>query len=247
MNASYPDINGRGVFITGGAAGIGASMVRAFAGQGARVAFVDIDEQAGVALAAETGAGFYQCDVCDIEKLTAIFEQVSEQNGPIGVLVNNAANDHRHAVEDVTPDYWRNRMQTNLDHAFFMSQAVQSQMRGAGGGAIINFGSLNWLTGGSGMIAYQTAKAAVHGLTKGLAQEFGADNIRVNCILPGWVMTERQKTQYYDKAGEQMLKERQPLPGHVQPEDVAGMAVFLASDSARMCTGQFFVVDGGLY
>ena len=248
--AAYPSLRDRTVFVTGGAAGIGAAMVRAFAGQGARVAFVDIDEAAGAALAGELGDApggvrFDACDVRDVEALGHVIERVGAELGPVTVLVNNAAHDERHAVDDVTPAYWRDRLAVNLDHAFFASQAVRGGMRAAGGGAIVNFGSTNWLVGGSGMIAYQSAKAAMHGLTKGLARELGPDRIRVNCILPGWVMTERQKALWLDEAGERLMDERQSLPGRVQPEDVADAALFLASEQARMVSGQFFVVDGG--
>jgi len=246
MDVTYRDLMGRTVFITGGAAGIGRAMVERFAAQGARVAFVDIDEVGGADIAAKTGATFTACDVSDVNALQSIIANVGETQGVITVLVNNAAQDQRHDLDKVTPEYWRDRQAVNLDHAFFAAQAVRSQMQAAGGGSIINFGSTNWLVGGSGMIAYQTAKAAMHGLTKGLSREFGPDNIRVNCILPGWVMTERQKSLWLDKAGEKWLDERQALPGRVQPEDVAQMALFLGSFQASMCSGQFFIVDGGL-
>ena len=239
--ASYPGLQGRRVLVTGGAGGIGAATVRAFAGQGARVAFCDLDEAAGAALAEETGAAFHPCDVTDL----AALEDIVVRAGPLHVLVNNAGNDQRHAVEEVTPAYWRERMAVNLDHAFFASRAAHAGMRSVGGGSIITYGSINWMVGGSGLIAYQTAKAAIHGLTKGLAREWGAERIRVNCILPGWVMTERQRALWLDEAGERLVAERQCLPDRVEPEDVADMALFLASDAARMCTGQFFVVDGG--
>lgn len=240
--AVYPYLEGRGVFITGGAGGIGAAMVRGFAEQGARTVFVDIDEPAGRALADGSGATFVPCDVADTDRLTSIIED----SGPLSVLVNNAAHDERHEVDGVTPEYWRNRLAINLDHAFFAARAASVQMESEGGGSIINFGSTNWLAGGKGMIAYQTAKAGMHGLTKGLANEFGPRNIRVNCILPGWVMTQRQKEKWFNEDGQRWLNDRQALPGHIEPEDVADMALFLASDAARMCTGQFYTVDGGL-
>jgi len=246
MSAIFSDLKDRTVFITGGAAGIGAAMVEAFAAQGARTAFIDIDAQAGKALSDATGARFDACDVCDLDALQAIIADVGAAVGNISVLVNNAANDERHEVDTVTPDYWRERLAINLDHVFFAARAVRPQMQAQGHGSIVNYGSTNWLAGGSGMIGYQTAKAAIHGLTKGLSREFGPDQIRVNCILPGWVMTERQKTLWLDEAGERWLNERQALPGRIEPADVANMALFLGSDAAHMCTGQFFTVDGGL-
>jgi len=240
--AIYPDLKGKGAFITGGAGGIGAAMVQGFAEQGARVVFVDIDETTGAALAAQTGATFLPCDITDTDRL----EGIIADNGPLSVLVNNAAHDQRHEVDDVTPEYWRERLACNLDHVFFAARAARKQMAKLGGGSIINYGSTNWLAGGTGMIAYQAAKAATHGITKGLANEFGAENIRVNCILPGWVMTQRQKDLWYSDEGQRWLDDNQVLPGHIQPEDVANMALFLASDAARFCSGQFFTVDGGL-
>lgn len=241
--AIYPSLVGRVAFVTGGAAGIGASIVRALAAQGAHVHFVDVDEAGGSALAKATGATFVPCDVRDVSRLLAILTAVEG----ITILVNNAANDQRHDVAAVTPELWRDRMAVNLDHVFFASQAVRPSMTAAGGGTIINFGSLGWQTGATRMSAYGTAKAAIQGLTKGLAREFGPDSIRVNCILPGWVMTERQKSHWVDAAGERLMDERQCLPGRVQPEDVADMALFLASDHARMCTGQQYVVDAGFW
>jgi D-xylose 1-dehydrogenase len=241
--ARYSSLAGRTVVITGGAAGIGAAMVQAFAAQGALVHSLDLDADTGAATATAAGASFHQCDITDIEKLQTILRDL----GQVDVLINNAGNDQRHAMDDITPALWRDRMAVNLDHAFFASQAVRSGMAAAGGGAIINFGSLGWQTGAVRMVAYGTAKAAMHGLTKGLARELGADHIRVNCILPGWVMTARQKALWVDAAGERMMDERQCLPGRVQSEDVANMAVFLSSDQARMCTGQLYVVDAGFW
>jgi NAD(P)-dependent dehydrogenase (short-subunit alcohol dehydrogenase family) len=246
MSATYSDLKNRSVFITGGAAGIGAAMVEAFAAQGARTAFIDIDEQAGRVLSDATGARFDACDVRDLDKLQSVIADVGSDLGNISVLVNNAGNDARHEVAEVTPEYWRERLSINLDHVFFASRAVQPQMQALGGGSIINYGSTNWLAGGRGMIGYQTSKAAIHGLTKGLTREFGPDQIRVNCILPGWIMTKRQKTLWLDEAGERWLDDRQALPGRIEPADVANMAVFLGSDAAKMCSGQFFTVDGGL-
>ena len=243
LTATYPSLIGRVAFVTGGASGIGAAIVRALAAQGSRVHFVDVDEAGGRTLADETGATFEPCDVRDLPRLLTVIGAIDG----ITVLVNNAANDQRDDTATVTPELWRDRMAVNLEHVFFASQAVRTSMAAAEGGAIVNFGSLGWQTGAARMVAYGTAKAAIQGLTKGLAREFGPDNIRVNCILPGWVMTERQKLLWVDANGERIMDERQCLPGRVQPEDVADMTLFLASDQARMCTGQHYVVDAGFW
>jgi D-xylose 1-dehydrogenase len=243
QSAVYPSLASRAAFVSGGASGIGAAIVRTLAAQRMHVTFVDIDVTAGERIASETGAVFASCDVLDIDRLTALVGAVED----LRLLVNNAANDQREDTAALTPDRWRESMAVNLDHAFFASRAARPAMARAGGGSIINFGSLGWQTGAPRMVAYGTAKAAVQGLTKGLAREFGGDQIRVNSVLPGWVMTERQKTLWLDAAGERLMDERQCLPGRIQAEDVADMVVFLASDQARMCTGQSFIVDAGFW
>jgi NAD(P)-dependent dehydrogenase (short-subunit alcohol dehydrogenase family) len=249
--AVYPSLKERSIFITGGGSGIGASLVEQFCRQGAKVCFVDIAEAASRALVRRMKdmglpePHFVDCDLCDIEALRLAVHEAGGRNGPIRVLVNNAGNDDRHTTESVTVDYWDNRMQVNLRHQFFAAQAVRPMMREAGGGSIINFGSITWLVGDPDCPAYVTAKAAVGGLTRALAREFGAENIRVNCVLPGWVMTERQVKLWLDADGERQIAERQCLKQKLYPPDIARMVLFLAADDSRMCTSQNYIVDGG--
>lgn len=249
--AVYPSLSGRVVFITGGASGIGAAEVAHFAAQGARVGFVDLDQAAGEALAARlVGLGhpapfFRRCDVTDIASLKAAIVAAAEQLGPITALLNNAANDQRHDWRDVTAAYWDERMAVNLRHQFFAIQAVAPMMRQAGGGSIVNFGSSSWHVGQGGMPAYTAAKAAVEGLTRGMARDLGPDNIRVNCIIPGWIMTERQITLWLTPEAETNLMQAQCLKARVMPDDVARLALWLAADDSRMCTAQRWIVDGG--
>jgi NAD(P)-dependent dehydrogenase (short-subunit alcohol dehydrogenase family) len=250
-DASYPSLKGRPVLITGGASGIGESIVEHFAAQEARVTFLDIQQEAGEALAeriAATGRDrplFLCCDLTDLDALKAAVATSTEQRGAPLALINNAGNDDRHKVEAVTPDYWQNRMDTNLRHQFFAAQAVRGGMRDAGGGSIICFGSISWMAGESNYISYVTAKAAIGGLTKGLARELGPERIRVNCVVPGWVMTQRQIDLWLDADGERQIKERQCLPDKLMPADIARMVLWLASDDSRMCAAQNFIVDAG--
>ena len=250
-DASYPSLLGRPVLITGGASGIGASIVEHFAAQQARVTFLDLQREAGEALADRVAARgldrplFLPCDLTDLDALRKAVATSTERHGAPQALVNNAGNDDRHEVEAVTPDYWQNRMDTNLRHQFFASQAVRPGMHSAGGGSIICFGSISWMAGESGYIAYVTAKAAIGGLTKGLARELGPERIRVNCVVPGWVMTQRQIDLWLDEEGERQIKERQCLPDKLMPADIARMVLWLASDDSRMCTAQNFIVDAG--
>jgi D-xylose 1-dehydrogenase len=249
-SAVYPSLREKVVFITGGGTGIGAAMVEGFVRQGAKVAFVDIDAPASDNLiqklkGAATLPRFWQCDVRDIEQLRGAIRKTQSALGDIGVLINNAARDDRHSVESVTVEYWDERVAVNLRHQFFASQAVIDQMKRLGGGSIINFGSISWMTAAGGMPAYTTSKAAVHGLTRGLARDFGPFNIRANTISPGWVMTERQKKLWLTAEGEKQMDELQCLKGRLQPEDVANMALFLASDDAKMITSQNLIVDAG--
>ena len=249
--AVYPSLRGRVVFITGGASGIGAAHVTHFAEQGAKVAFVDIADEAGHALAAGIAAAghpepFYQhCDLRDIPALQRAIQAVAAKLGPITVLVNNAANDQRHKWEDVTVDYWDERLATNLRHQFFALQAVAPMMRDAGGGSIVNFGSISWHTNHGEMPAYTTAKAAVEGLTKGMARDLGSFGIRVNTVIPGWVMTQRQIDLWLTPDAEAALLKAQCLKEKVYPADLSRMVLWLASDDSRMCTAQMWVVDGG--
>lgn len=250
-SAVYPSLRDRVVLITGGASGIGAEQVLHFARQGARVAFLDVaDEAAGQLRASCRDEGlaeplYAHCDLKDIPALQGAIESVGQQLGPISVLINNAANDQRHSYEDVTVEYWDERMATNLRHQFFAIQAVAPMMKAAGGGSIVNFGSISWHTFNGGMPAYTTAKAGVEGLTKGMARDLGPFGVRVNCIIPGWIMTQRQLDLWLTPDAEANLLRAQCLRAKLVPEDVARMALWLASDDSRMCTGQLWIVDGG--
>jgi NAD(P)-dependent dehydrogenase (short-subunit alcohol dehydrogenase family) len=250
--AIYPDLAGKAVFVTGGGSGIGAALVEAFVGQGARVAFVDIAEEPSRALVAKLSNGgggraplYIPCDIRDVGALKAAVAHAGAELGDLAVLMNNAANDERHAVLDVTPEYWDERMAINQRPMFFAAQAAIPQMQRRGGGSIVNFGSISWLLGQGGMPAYTTAKAAVHGLTRGLARDFGRDGIRANSLLPGWVMTERQKALWLTPEADAERRKGQCLDFFIQPDDIAQMALFLASDAARAITSQEFVVDAG--
>ncbi len=251
MDAIYPSLKARSVFITGGGSGIGASLVRHFAAQGSKVAFVDIAKEASEATVAAIEAdghekpAFLLCDLRDIEALRAAITKAAEINGPITVLVNNAAHDERHAIESVTPDYWDERMAINLRHQFFAAQAVVPMMKAAGGGSIINFGSTSWMIGQGGMPGYTAAKSAIMGLTRGLARDLGPDDIRVNSIAPGWIMTERQVELWLTSEGERELMARQCLKRKLYPDDVARLALFLASDDSNAMTNQTYICDGG--
>ncbi|MFD2651744.1 SDR family NAD(P)-dependent oxidoreductase [Brucella rhizosphaerae] len=249
--AIYPSLSRRSIFITGGASGIGESLVRHFCAQGSKVAFVDIAEDAGHNLAQSiAGASlnepfFIPCDLRDIPSLQSAIAQASDTNGPVEVLCNNAGNDNRHRTEDVDVSYWDDRMAVNVRHQFFAAQAVLPHMRAQGSGSIINFGSITWMVGDPDCPAYVTSKAAIYGMTRALAREFGPHNIRVNCLVPGWVMTERQMKLWLTSDGEKQINERQCLPSRLQPSDIARMALFLAADDSAMCTSQQFIVDGG--
>ena len=251
MPTHYTSLEDKSVFITGGASGIGEALVTAFVEQGAKVAFVDIMEDAGSALVeklskdARNAPVFIKCDLTDIPALQAAVAKAAEINGPITGLLNNAANDTRHKWQDVTPEYWDDRQAINIRPSFFAIQSVAPMMQKAGGGAIVNFGSVSWMMGQGGMPGYTTAKAATHGLTRGMARDLGKDHIRVNTLVPGWVMTQRQLDLWVDEAAEREIDERQCLKNKVMPQDIARMALFLISDESRMCTAQNFIVDGG--
>jgi NAD(P)-dependent dehydrogenase (short-subunit alcohol dehydrogenase family) len=248
--ATYPSLKDTVVYVTGGASGIGAEIVRAFAEQGSRVGFVDLDEENGAALAdelADTGSQvhFEACDLRDIGALKASFAALESALGPATVLVNNAARDDRHTWEDVTPDYYDERIATLIRHMFFAIQAVAPGMITAGKGSIINFGSNSWWEGQGGMPVYTTSKAGVHGLTRSFARDLGKHRIRVNTVVPGWIMTERQKTLWLTPESEKKQLERQCLPDMVEPAYVARMVLFLASDDAAMCTANNYMVEAG--
>ncbi len=249
--AKYPSLDGRVVLITGGASGIGASIVEHFCDQGSRVAFLDVRNDLAEALASDIVARglprpwYRECDLRDIDALRAAVAAAGSALGPIRVLVNNAANDDRHTLDQVTPEYFDDRIAVNLKHQLFAAQAVRPQMRGAGGGSIINFNSISWTVADGDCICYVTAKSAITGLTRGLAAELGPDGIRVNSITPGWVMTERQMRLWLTPEGERQIEERQTLKGRLHAPDIARMALWLAADDSRMCSKQTFVVDGG--
>jgi NAD(P)-dependent dehydrogenase (short-subunit alcohol dehydrogenase family) len=246
--ARYPDLSGRTVFVTGGGSGIGAAFVRAFAAQGSRVAFVDIDDAASGALAGELGSvvRYRRCDVRDVDALQREIEDAGRALGPVTVLVNNAGRDDRHAIDDVTPGYWDERMAVNLRHHFFATQAAVRQMAPAGGGVVLNLGSVSWMRGRPQLSAYTAAKAAVMGLTRSLARELGVHGIRVNSIVPGAIDTARQRALWVSPEKERELLDQQCLKFRVSEDDVARTALFLASDEARAITGQSIVVDAGL-
>ncbi len=243
--ARYPSLAGRVVLVTGGASGIGASIVEHFAAQGARVAFLDFGRDAGEALAARTGARFLFCDLRDIAALRAAIEAVRGRLGPVLVLANNAARDDRHGLETVEPDYWDERMHTNLRHQFFSAEVVAGDMKAARAGSMINMGSVSWMKAQGGMPAYTTAKSAVRGLTRGLARDLGPSKIRVNELVPGWIFTERQIQLWATPEAEAANLDRQCLKERLYPPDVARLVLWLAADDSRMVTAQYLSVDGG--
>jgi D-xylose 1-dehydrogenase len=250
MAAIYPDLEGKTVLVTGGGSGIGEAVVRRFARQKAKVAFIDIKEAESRALADELAGGgatvcFERADLTDIPALRAAIGRVKEALGPVQILVNNAAHDERHPTEEVTESYWDGRIAVNLKHQFFAAQAVLPDMRAARAGVILNFGSVSWMVGQGGMAAYTASKSAVIGLTRSLARDYGAFNIRVNAIAPGWIMTQRQVDLWLNPESEGELMQRQCLKRKLQPDEIARFTVFMASEEASACTNQHYVVDGG--
>jgi NAD(P)-dependent dehydrogenase (short-subunit alcohol dehydrogenase family) len=249
--ASYPSLKDRVVLITGGATGIGESLVTHFARQGSRVAFIDIEDEAAHKLGAELEtegcpAPYYlHCDITGVEGMRTAVDQIVAVCGTIDVLVNNAANDQRHATEEVTPEYWDRCIAVNLRPQFFMIQAVLPVMRKAGRGSIINMSSISWMIPSTGLPVYTTAKAAVVGLTRTLAHELGPANIRVNCVLPGAIATERQQRLWYTPEYLAMIMENQALKRTIYPSDVARLVLFLAADDSSAITNQSYIVDGG--
>ena len=248
MSARYPSLEGRPVLITGGATGIGAAMVEAFTRQGAKVGFIDIDDAAGTALASrlEGRPHFVQADLTDIAAASAAIDAIAGALGPIRVLVNNAANDERHDTAEVSVAYFDHALAVNLRHQFFCAQAVHAQMCDAGGGSIINFSSIAWMSGAPRLAVYAAAKAAVIGMTRTLAKEYGPDNIRVNAIAPGAVITERQRRLWLDDDQIAAIVERQCLKQRLDATAIADAVLFLASDDSRMITKQCLTVDAGL-
>ena len=249
--AIYPSLRDRVILVTGGGSGIGASIVEHFCAQGSRVAFLDVNRTASERLSVDIAARgqaaplFVACDLRDIAALREAVAQVRRQLGPILVLVNNAADDERHALDAVTPEYWDDRFAVNLRHQFFAAQAVYPDMAAAGGGAIVNLGSTSWMVGQGGMPGYTTAKSGVAGLTRALARDLGPFGIRVTCVVPGWIMTERQIRMWLTPEAEADLLLRQCLKRTLVPEDIARAVLFFAADDSAACTAQSYVVDGG--
>lgn len=248
--ANYPSLNNRPVIISGGASGIGEGIVREFAAQGSKVGFVDIAADAGRKLEAELKAKgqtakFIACDITDIPAYQSAIQQFESAHGPALALVNNAANDLRHKWEEVTPEFWDKSIAVNAKHAFFAAQAVLPGMIAAKQGSIINFGSISWMILTGNLAAYTASKAAMHGLSRSLARDVGKHGIRVNTLVPGWIMTERQLTHWVDDTANRLIDEQQALAGRLYPVDIARMALFLAADDSKMISAQDFVVDGG--
>ena len=249
--AYYPSLQNAVVLITGGASGIGAAMVEQFALQAARVAFLDISEESAAGLLAKLSSAvpnqpaFFKCDLTDIADLRSAIKKIEAQFGAIRILVNNAASDDRHKFSEVTPEYWDERMNVNLRHHFFAIQAIAPGMARAGGGSIINMSSISWMIPSTGLPAYITAKAGIVGLTRTLSRELGQSNIRVNCISPGAIMTERQRRLWMTPDYLAEIMQRQSLKRELRSEDVADSVLFLASEQSAAITGQNLIVDGG--
>ena len=244
-SARYPSLENKRVVVTGGGSGIGAGLVEAFARQGAEVIFVDIAEKDSNALVTQLAGApiapvFHRLDLTDLAAIEVFFQSL----GPIDVLVNNAGNDDRHELADITPAYWDDRIAINLRHMLFAAKAVAPGMKARGGGAIINFGSISWHLGLKGLLVYETAKAAIEGMTRALARELGEDNIRVTCVVPGNVKTLRQM-KWYTPEGEAEIVAQQCLKDRLLPQHVASLVLFLASDDGRMCTGHEYWIDAG--
>jgi D-xylose 1-dehydrogenase len=244
QRATYPSLAGKRVLVTGGGSGIGAGIVEGFVRQGSDVTFFDIAEEESQALAGRLGCRFERADLTDVAAIQALIGRLAEDGGAFDVLVNNAANDDRHDWTEVTPEYWDNRLNVNLKHHFFCAQAVIPGMKAKGGGAIVNLGSISWHLGLPDLALYQTAKAAIEGLTRALARDLGEDGIRVTCVVPGNVRTPRQ-LKWYTPEGEREIVDAQCLKGRLVPEDVAALVLFLASDDARLVTGHEYFVDAG--
>ncbi|MBT0957791.1 SDR family oxidoreductase [Alphaproteobacteria bacterium KMM 3653] len=248
--AIFPDLKGASIFITGGGSGIGAALTEGFLAQGAKVAFIGRSDASE--FAAEMGEKygnaplFIQGDITDMAQLTGALEQAQAAHGPVTALVNNAANDKRHSAEEVTEDFWDWMIAINLKAYFFACQAVLPQMRAAGFGSIINFSSISYMMGNAGYPIYTTSNSGINGMTRSLAREFGPDHIRVNALAPGWVLTDKQKEMWVTPEALEGHMERQCLPDTLDPEDIVGGVLFLASKSSRMMTGQALVIDGGV-
>ena len=246
----YPSLKNKVVLVTGGASGIGESIVEKFLEQGSKVAFLDKEEELGKSLSKKLNnfkhsALFKKCELTDIVSLQNIIKEIKTELGKISILVNNAANDERHNIDDVTPEFWDNRFHVNLRHFFFTAQSTYKDMKDLGGGSIVNIGSFSWMLSQGGMPGYTTAKSAVAGLTKTLARDLGEHNIRVNCVVPGWILTERQKNLWLTAEVEEEQLKRQCLKRMLVPEDIAKVVLFFSSDQSSGCTAQNYIVDGG--
>jgi NAD(P)-dependent dehydrogenase (short-subunit alcohol dehydrogenase family) len=247
----FAGLEGAIVVVTGGATGLGSAIVEKFVHQGSHVIFLDIDAEASAELITRLGPGakiipeFVSGDLKDLHQLKATLESIQERVGPVRVLVNNAANDERHEMEDVTPEFWRDRFATNLDHYFFCIQGIAPRMEAAGGGSIINLSSCSWRQAAPGLPAYVTAKAAIEGLMRGLARTLGPKNIRINCVAPGFARTKRQVERWLTPELKRTILDGQCLKRFIEPEEVAILVAFLASDDAKSCTNQTFIIDAG--
>jgi NAD(P)-dependent dehydrogenase (short-subunit alcohol dehydrogenase family) len=249
--ASYPSLKDKVVLITGGASGIGETIVENFLQQGSKVVFFDKEKELGLKLVSKLNnynykAIFKECDLVNIEDLKSKIIQIREEVGLISILVNNAANDERHDIDSVTPEYWDNRMNVNLRHYFFATQSAYKDMKKLGKGTVVNIGSFSWMLGQGGMPGYTTAKSAIMGLTRTIARDLGIYNIRVNCVVPGWIITERQKKLWLTPEIEKQQLERQCIKRMLEPNDIAKPVLFFASDQSSGCTAQNYVVDGGI-
>ncbi len=250
--AIYPSLQNKVVVITGGASGIGENIVEHFIMQKSKVAFLDIEEKLGNDLVNKLEnkynlkVTFIKCNLKNIDEIRKSIDLIREQIGPIYTLVNNAANDERHDLDSVTPEYWDDRMSINLKHYFFTTQAVYKDMKKIGSGTIINIGSFSWMLAQGGMPGYTTAKSAIMGLTRTLARDLGEYNIRVNCVVPGWIVTERQKKMWLTPEIEKKQLERQCIKRMLKPDDISKAVLFFASDQSSGCTAQNYVVDGGI-
>jgi len=251
MTAKYLDLKNKRVFITGGGSGIGASIVQHFCEQESEVYFVDINEEASNKLISECKnkklsiPNFIKCDLFNIKELQSIITKIISDKGPINILINSAANDERHTIDDVTEEYWNDRMNINLKHYFFTVQSVKKAMVENKSGAIVNIGSASWMVGQGGMAAYTAAKSGVVGLTRSFARDLGEFNIRVNSVVPGWTMTERQIQKWLTPESEKDLMKNQCLKRKLMPADIAKAVLFFASDQSSGCTNQSYVVDNG--
>lgn len=251
MTSIYKSLENKVVIITGGSQGIGKSMVSEFVKQKSKVYFLDIDKEGALKLIDELEKQnlkkpfFYECNITNFKELTSVIEKIGEENGVIDVLINNAANDQRHKIQDVDEKLWKDRIDINLSHSFFAIKSSIPYLKKSESASVINFSSINWVIGSKDTIVYQAAKSAVFGLTKGFARELGEYRIRVNAIVPGWIITERQLELWLTPELDKWRSEQQSLPDKVYPDDVAKLALFLGSNDSKMITAQFHKIDGG--